>query len=111
MGLHQPAIPNRLAGFDGDIGKCDIEPKQCEGRSPEIAIAARGAADDDDHVGEGLLLRVSNRPLIVGEPQSGDDIRAGRRAQLLYCEAKTVRSEEHTSELQSLMRISYDVFC
>src|SRR3546814_5292472 len=24
---------------------------------------------------------------------------------------KYVRSEEHTSELQSLMRISYDVFC
>src|SRR3546814_3832818 len=26
-------------------------------------------------------------------------------------EARTVRSEEHTSELQSLMRISYAVFC
>src|SRR3546814_5819034 len=26
-------------------------------------------------------------------------------------EAVVVRSEEHTSELQSLMRISYDVFC
>src|SRR3546814_8889986 len=26
-------------------------------------------------------------------------------------EAATVRSEEHTSELQSLMRISYAVFC
>src|SRR3546814_4015400 len=26
-------------------------------------------------------------------------------------EAKEVRSEEHTSELQSLMRISYAVFC
>src|SRR3546814_4809942 len=25
--------------------------------------------------------------------------------------ARTIRSEEHTSELQSLMRISYDVFC
>src|SRR3546814_9040726 len=25
--------------------------------------------------------------------------------------AQTTRSEEHTSELQSLMRISYDVFC
>src|SRR3546814_6183528 len=25
--------------------------------------------------------------------------------------AKLFRSEEHTSELQSLMRISYDVFC
>src|SRR3546814_6927934 len=27
------------------------------------------------------------------------------------CVAFTVRSEEHTSELQSLMRISYAVFC
>src|SRR3546814_10557935 len=26
-------------------------------------------------------------------------------------EAERVRSEEHTSELQSLMRISYDVYC
>src|SRR3546814_8600884 len=25
--------------------------------------------------------------------------------------SRAVRSEEHTSELQSLMRISYDVFC
>src|SRR3546814_1602444 len=31
----------------------------------------------------------------------------GRIAPGLYC----VRSEEHTSELQSLMRISYAVFC
>src|SRR3546814_8411544 len=27
------------------------------------------------------------------------------------CRAQTGRSEEHTSELQSLMRISYAVFC
>src|SRR3546814_1427669 len=27
------------------------------------------------------------------------------------CAARRVRSEEHTSELQSLMRISYAVFC
>src|SRR3546814_2546303 len=33
--------------------------------------------------------------------------RAGARAPA----AKTGRSEEHTSELQSLMRISYAVFC
>src|SRR3546814_7733186 len=25
--------------------------------------------------------------------------------------SRSIRSEEHTSELQSLMRISYDVFC
>src|SRR3546814_3290870 len=28
-----------------------------------------------------------------------------------YAAAQAVRSEEHTSELQSLMRISYAVFC
>src|SRR3546814_5154496 len=30
---------------------------------------------------------------------------------VLLCAAATARSEEHTSELQSLMRISYAVFC
>src|SRR3546814_2882854 len=35
------------------------------------------------------------------------DGRAGEDA----AEARVVRSEEHTSELQSLMRISYAVFC
>src|SRR3546814_5498678 len=29
----------------------------------------------------------------------------------IYARALTLRSEEHTSELQSLMRISYAVFC
>src|SRR3546814_6795843 len=37
---------------------------------------------------------------------------AGRRGQAMSpAETKTPRSEEHTSELQSLMRISYAVFC
>src|SRR3546814_3957213 len=36
-------------------------------------------------------------------PQQGDLLHAGRR--------QAARSEEHTSELQSLMRISYAVFC
>src|SRR3546814_10752200 len=31
--------------------------------------------------------------------------------QAQWAEAMTTRSEEHTSELQSLMRISYAVFC
>src|SRR3546814_969343 len=34
-----------------------------------------------------------------------------RSVRLRVAEAGHVRSEEHTSELQSLMRISYDVFC
>src|SRR3546814_9088860 len=49
---------------------------------------------------------------------NGKDVRA-RDVQLLFADAATgahstalvSRSEEHTSELQSLMRISYAVFC
>src|SRR3546814_5817911 len=36
---------------------------------------------------------------------------ADREAQLFFHRDRNDRSEEHTSELQSLMRISYAVFC
>src|SRR3546814_5277172 len=40
------------------------------------------------------------------------DVEAGALAQVVAVGiGHTVRSEEHTSELQSLMRISYAVFC
>src|SRR3546814_2622884 len=42
----------------------------------------------------------------AGDQQCGGDPR-----RLLLSEAALRRSEEHTSELQSLMRISYAVFC
>src|SRR3546814_1058606 len=45
------------------------------------------------------------RPLQLGAPP-GRIVRARHRA-----ERPGLRSEEHTSELQSLMRISYAVFC
>src|SRR3546814_9548091 len=41
-----------------------------------------------------------------GRSQRGDDLDAG-----LPDRHRRTRSEEHTSELQSLMRISYAVFC
>src|SRR3546814_3211078 len=37
--------------------------------------------------------------------------RRGRESALSGCQQSPCRSEEHTSELQSLMRISYAVFC
>src|SRR3546814_7245070 len=42
-----------------------------------------------------------------GLPEDGDYLANGASANLLI----STRSEEHTSELQSLMRISYAVFC
>src|SRR3546814_13105274 len=48
-------------------------------------------------------------------PVDGDDRKANRRKTNRQThqarEKETDRSEEHTSELQSLMRISYAVFC
>src|SRR3546814_7763616 len=43
-------------------------------------------------------------------PFSGQMVLSNANAGILYLLAMT-RSEEHTSELQSLMRISYAVFC
>src|SRR3546814_6264153 len=76
-------------------------------------------------VGEKIPLQVTAE---VGERQDGDGgrvqgLRRRRRAVLRRPQASPVlehrpqrelrvaRSEEHTSELQSLMRISYAVFC
>src|SRR3546814_5605486 len=46
-------------------------------------------------------------PLIARPGRGIDDLPACR----MICAATEQRSEEHTSELQSLMRISYAVFC
>src|SRR3546814_10860766 len=39
------------------------------------------------------------------------EFKHGVESALCGCQRQTCRSEEHTSELQSLMRISYAVFC
>src|SRR3546814_9121855 len=47
-------------------------------------------------------------------PQSGRATKGAAKMLLAYAylsQPTTFRSEEHTSELQSLMRISYAVFC
>src|SRR3546814_6115295 len=67
----------------------------------KVVLAARGAVrlvkmNIDDHPEVAQQLRVQSIPAVFafkdGKPVDG-------------------RSEEHTSELQSLMRISYAVFC
>src|SRR3546814_4213630 len=52
--------------------------------------------------------RCDLRQAVAGEERSGADDQAVARR---LGQAGARRSEEHTSELQSLMRISYAVFC
>src|SRR3546814_19989398 len=62
---------------------------------------------DDEAAGEGIARRRGFQRLGLGEGGRGA-VLGQRRHHLL---AILRRSEEHTSELQSLMRISYAVFC
>src|SRR3546814_20037735 len=57
----------------------------------------------------GILVAIVRMSLQGGQTLLG--ILYVRRQTLLFRKKMTIRSEEHTSELQSLMRISYAVFC
>src|SRR3546814_8059982 len=63
----------------------------------------------DSRIADMMSLRSSDTACwIVREPNSS---RSPRLTMLARRSIATSRSEEHTSELQSLMRISYAVFC
>src|SRR3546814_6350867 len=75
------------------------------GLQVDIGAATVGVtALDDEPPGVGLLVRVGGSGIVA---PTGQERRGGRQ---LRRETRG-RSEEHTSELQSLMRISYAVFC
>src|SRR3546814_6799459 len=63
-----------------------------------MAVMSVGAASAD-----GVVVMLAPSKTEVGWPARSRHKAAGR--------ARSGRSEEHTSELQSLMRISYAVFC
>src|SRR3546814_4886629 len=66
-----------------------------------------GAAEQCRHVGEAHVGREPGLPRTHQRLEVG----AGRADVAEDLDNLDLRSEEHTSELQSLMRISYAVFC
>src|SRR3546814_3544743 len=68
-------------------------------------LAVPGIFGDDLHRDAMLGLRAAEQLLAI-------EARAlGEMREEIGLERREMRSEEHTSELQSLMRISYAVFC
>src|SRR3546814_6209829 len=68
------------------------------------------------HVGPFLRAPFPDRPADIQPGKVGDLERPHGEAEFLqrlvdFKRQRPLRSEEHTSELQSLMRISYAVFC
>src|SRR3546814_3994021 len=76
-------------------------------RSEERAIA------DPENLGDSARrdLRWSDRQRHPGLGHVPHHVACGQVDDAAVVGGKAVRSEEHTSELQSLMRISYAVFC
>src|SRR3546814_6722591 len=80
--------------------------ERLEGRADHV-VGIRGADRLGHHIGNAQRFEDG------AHRAAGDDAGPrGRRAQRDLAGAEmAARSEEHTSELQSLMRISYAVFC
>src|SRR3546814_7711208 len=80
---------------------------------PYTTLFRSDAAIDDElvrrlgDIGVEIVHQHPHRRL--GEPAFRADLGSGRRPD--HAAVVQPRSEEHTSELQSLMRISYAVFC
>src|SRR3546814_5034192 len=82
------------------------------------SMSCRAELRDDVWIANGNKMWITNGPeadvLVVYMRTAGKD--AGSKCMTAFIVEKgmkgfSTRSEEHTSELQSLMRISYAVFC
>src|SRR3546814_1278543 len=95
----------RISDWSSEVCSSDlVTPKQAEMLSVvreigSLSISLRSLAKNEEE-----LERLANQdePLKEADPVRGDTH---------TWDSEVSRSEEHTSELQSLMRISYAVFC
>src|SRR3546814_1192053 len=105
--MHQRLQLLTALGADEGMKFVDHEELQCAKR------CCNGCAFSDQQSFK-RLWRDQQHPARTGEKLGlgrGADIAVPRPYRDFEVLAKTLRSEEHTSELQSLMRISYAVFC
>src|SRR3546814_1559938 len=97
----------RISDWSSDVCSSDLLPVR--GAGGFIARDDAILAGDVD-LAKNPADRVGDRPTTVRIDVEDRDLHS-RRRERLGARAAEARSEEHTSELQSLMRISYAVFC
>src|SRR3546814_2569661 len=80
-------------------------------RAGEILLLAAALADREAEVGFGGVDFGGHIVTVKGQARFEPQRIASAEADRFHFFHRAERSEEHTSELQSLMRISYAVFC
>src|SRR3546814_9844023 len=110
-----------LAVVDHHVDRRHVEAQQCvklslTNRSIGLILLASGNGAGNTNIVASsdqfeTLPKAKSRPDRRLAPQSAPDTRTQKTRCRRSARGKAHRSEEHTSELQSLMRISYSVFC
>src|SRR3546814_6290492 len=105
----------RISDWSSDVCSSDLHVAHaaCELQIGRIAVSGHGGLQQV-HKLRRIGMRFAPRALAVeaadGQIDDGT-VKGGVVTQLCIEVQRGIRSEEHTSELQSLMRISYAVFC
>src|SRR3546814_3200823 len=107
----RPMTQDVITTIDGRIGRIRLNrPKALHALNTDMCLAMSAALDrwrGDLAVEAVLIDHAEGRGFCAG----GDIRMVAESAKGDGVEARRFKSEEHTSELQSLMRISYAVFC
>src|SRR3546814_7734416 len=104
-----------LVAFDqgaldrAEKGACGGD-RRAVGAARAVSDDARQSADVDAERDRAAQARIGKQRVLDLE-QHAIEIERRRRGQMDARHARDIRSEEHTTELQSLMRLSYAVFC
>src|SRR3546814_1060377 len=109
--MQKTAYELRISVWSSDVCSSDLEGRGFVGR----VVLLEGLFPRPPRRGLGILGRAVLEEVGVLDAVE-DGVQPGQRVlggavDRLQAELGEARSEEHTSELQSLMRISYAVFC
>src|SRR3546814_2445032 len=89
------------------VGRIGRDDRRVAAQRPAGELLQRGAIGIRFGIED---LEIGNERLSLRDRHTGDKTDCARR-RIRRGQETALRSEEHTSELQSLMRISYAVFC
>src|SRR3546814_5169437 len=107
---HKTAYEVRISDWSSDVCASDLDLPVMRGMGDDADHFAAGRQRGfGDHAHQADAAAAIDQPDAVLGQHAPEDLRLGG-IDLALAEAGA-RSEEHTSELQSLMRISYAVFC